>query len=96
MFSAQLEKSRNAANLANARAIYAQLVADYLDDNEINVMPSGSVTAEGGTITIGSNAYKFQKVSSLSLTLPTDSKVAPVVTYTSEYTKGTDGKFGST
>ena len=34
IFSSQLEKSREATDLANVRSAYANLVADYLDNSD--------------------------------------------------------------
>ena len=81
MFTAQLEKSRNATNLANARSIYAQLVADYLDDNSYNdSLSSTAWSGSAGSITVGTQVYKFQPVSGASLTITTGT-AAPVVEY---------------
>lgn len=83
IFTAQLDKAKDATNLANARSIYAQLVADYMDDSTIQDMPSGTFDGTANsTITVGSNTFKFTKVGSAKLVLPTANNAQPVVKYT--------------
>lgn len=85
IFSAQLNKSKDATNLANARSIYAQLTADYLDDNAISAAPSGSYDGSADAdITVDGNKYHFTKVDGTKLTI--DTSAEPKVTY-----KGLDG-----
>ena len=99
MFSAQLEKSRDAANLANARSIYGQLVADYLDDSKIQEgadQTSLDLGSNTGDVKVGGNTFHFQKVSGAKLTITngaTNSESAPVVTYTG---KNYNETFGTT
>ena len=45
VFSSQLEKSREATDLANIRSAYATLVADYLDNSEAAAAKSIEVPA---------------------------------------------------
>ena len=75
IFTAQLNKAKQAADVANARSIYAAVVADYLDDEKVDNKPTGTVT-KGGTITVGSETFKF-------------SDICTVFTYT-EPTTGTE------
>lgn len=87
MFSAQLEKSRDASNLANARSIYGQLVADYLDDSKIQEgadKTSLTLGSSAGDVKVGGNTFHFQKVTGAELTITngaTNSETAPIVTY---------------
>ncbi len=46
IFSAQLEKSREATDLSNIRSAYATLVADYLNNDEAATAKSVSVDAK--------------------------------------------------
>ena len=94
VFSAQLNQSKYATDVANARSIYSELAADYLTnigkaqkDNK-NIKIEGisdgvALTTDENTkitITIGStvNEYKFNGVSKLTVHLGT-STVAPWV-----------------
>ena len=61
IFTAQLNKSKQAADVANARSIYAEVTADYLDDSTIDNAPDGTVT-KGGTIKVGSDTFKFSDI----------------------------------
>ena len=50
VFSAQLDKSKEASNIANARSLYAALSADYIDNSKVD----GPVTgATSGTAVTG-------------------------------------------
>ena len=80
IFSAQLDKAKNATNEANARSYYAQLVADYLDDNTYTGTANGWAGGSDADITYDGNTYHFTKVKSAKLTVNTTN--APVVTYT--------------
>ena len=77
IFTAQLNKAKYAADLANARAIYAELQADYLASGEVQ-----TVTADKTTITADSadtivltekdgtkNEYKFSGIVGITVTL---------------------------
>lgn len=89
IFSAQLDKSKAATDQANARSLYATLVADYLDNNTIDQTPSATSLSGKGTITVGSNKFDFSdKTTSLSIT----TSGQPVVALT---TNGQSFTFGS-
>ena len=95
ILTTQLDKAKDATNTANARSLYATLVADYLDDNKIDDTPSAtSWSGETATITVGTNSFKFTKVDGASLTI--DLTKEPVVTY-KHCTKvgGSDDVFGA-
>ena len=76
IFTAQLNKAKYAADEANARSIYAELVADYLSsggkaqgtDNTTISLDKTSISVGGGdTVTTTSpsgtkNAYKFSGI----------------------------------
>ena len=87
IFTSQLNKAKDATNQANARSLYAQLVADYMDDSKVDNAPSSDSVGEGAsaTITMDGNSYKFTGVGSsqLSMSYSSDeSDTGPVVTYT--------------
>ena len=90
VFTAQLKKAKDATNKANARSMYAQLVADYLGDDVVDHEPSGSFP---GTITVDDQQYKFTAVDDADLTWTTgDASTSPTVTYTDF--KGSVNAFG--
>ena len=97
VFTSQLRKAKNATNLANARSLYAQLVADYLDDNKVDADTSG-ITDTATEITIDGSKYKFD-TSVGGVSYSTTSDGAPVITYTpsvSGLESGTWGGAGAT
>lgn len=82
IFTAQLNKSKQAADVANARSIYAEVTADYLDDSTVNNKPTGTVN-KGGTITVGSDTFKFSDIcTKFEYTDPSDSVDHPTVSIT--------------
>ena len=46
VFSAQLEKSREATDIANIRSAYAEVVVTYLDNPDASNLPSITVKAQ--------------------------------------------------
>ena len=87
IFTAQLDKAKDATNLANSRSLYAQLVADYLVDNKVDSTGSaisgwnGNDNADLELIQDGAkNIYKMTKVNNAKLEV--DVTGAPIVTYT--------------
>lgn len=91
IFTAQLDKAKMATDEANARSLYAQLVADYLDDSKYNNGGTeySSVEIKGGeTTTVGGNSYKWSdKLTDGKVTLGSN----PKVEITSNGTKFTFG-----
>jgi len=87
VFTAQLKKAKDATNVANARSIYAQLTADYLDDGKIDDVPDHygwDENSDYDDIIIGTEKYHFAKLpgAELTITNATGSDTAqPTVTY---------------
>jgi len=87
VFTSQLKKAKDATNAANARSLYAQLTADYLDDGKVNEAPSTS-SWDGDSdvdITIGTEKYHFTALDGAALSIENasaDSTTQPKVTYT--------------
>lgn len=87
IFTAQLNKSKYATDLANARSIYAELQADYLANAGSQAASiTGTVSADGGkhTITVSEqggtqNTYNFTGIVDVSFSTGTSS-TAPLVT----------------
>lgn len=79
IFTAQLDKAKMATDEANARSLYAQLVADYLDDSTYNnggTEYSSFTITGGGTTTVGGNSYKWSdKLTAGTVTLGSNPKV---------------------
>ena len=96
VFTAQLKKSKAATDQANARSLYAVIVADYLDDLKYN--PNGSEITSvsiiaNSTTTYGSNSFKWSDVlTSGTVTLGEN----PSVSITTNGTTYTFGGAGST
>ena len=94
VFTSQLKKAKDATNAANARSLYAQLTADYLDDGKVNEAPKkdGSeisdeidLSSSDADITIGTEKYHFTKLDGAKIHIENASSTAttqPKVTYT--------------
>ncbi len=61
IFKAQLDKSKAATDQANARSLYAVLVADFLDDGEYEESSVTAPTGDGKT-TYNGNTFKWSDV----------------------------------
>ena len=84
VFTSQLKKAKDATNKANARSIYAQLVADFLDDGTVNAtLDENFYTGSATTVTVDGETYKFAALDNASATYTTSSDGHPVITYTS-------------
>lgn len=100
IFTAQLNKSKQAADVANARSIYAEVTADYLDDSTVDNAPTGTVN-KGGTITVGSDTFKFSDIcTKFEYTAPSASADHPVISITTNgktftFPGNVDGTSGS-
>ena len=93
VFTAQLNKARYETEVANARAIYSELSADYLANGgkkqeDTIISPStvpnvslGSATTVTTKIGNANNSYKFFGLSEVKITLGT-ADAAPMVTVT--------------
>ena len=90
IFTTQLNKAKDATNASNARAIYAQLTADFLDNGAVDTEPS-ALTWDGTSdqeITVGGNKFKFTAVTGAGLSISVGTAgistggSAPTVTYT--------------
>ena len=93
IFTSQLKKAKRATNLANARSIYAELTADYLDDETINASITGATSGTpltSGNVVVDGNTFKFVLVDSDSVTF-TWTSGAPTVSVTQG---GTTTNFG--
>ena len=100
IFTSQLKKAKAATDLANARSIYSELTADYLDNNKIDSTLDKTTLSGAGTVTITeagtANSFKFNDTTtSLTITTSTGTEgnkkdTAPVVEIT---TNGTSYKF---
>ena len=67
IFTSQLKKAKRATNLANARSLYAELTADYLDDETINASINGATSGmplTSGNVVVDGNTFKFVNVDS--------------------------------
>ena len=76
IFTAQLNKAKYAADLANARAIYAELQADYLASGEVQTVTADKkeINDSAGTIVLTEkdgtkNEYKFSGIVGITVTL---------------------------
>ncbi len=76
IFTAQLNKAKYAADLANARAIYAELQADYLASGEVQTVTADKTKIENSADTIvltekdnTKNEYKFSGIVEINITL---------------------------
>ena len=94
IFTQQLEKAREATDLANVRAAYAEVVTNYLMDTEKSF--SGTVTArqaQSGWALGSSNAVLFTRLDGKESSVPVPVVQAPGM-YTVKITK--DGKVSVT
>lgn len=88
IFTAQLNKSKYATDEANARAIYAELQADYLANSEVQTATVDNKTVtEGTAITVTiteqdgtENAYKFTGIVGVTITTGNDAKATTATT----------------
>lgn len=99
IFTAQLKKAKRATNMANARSIYAMLVADYMDDNTVNATITGatsgtaiSYTNDKAEVTVDGQKFEFTAVDSDAITFTWGTN-APTVTVVQD---GTTTNFGAT
>lgn len=99
IFTAQLKKAKRATNMANARSIYAMLVADYMDDNTVNATISGATsgtaityTNDKAEVTVDGQKFEFTAVDSDAITFTWGTN-APTVTVVQD---GTTTNFGTT
>lgn len=77
IFTAQLNKAKYAADLANARAIYAELQADYLASGEVQTVTADKLKIDADsadTIVLTEkdgtkNEYKFSGIVGINVTL---------------------------
>ena len=104
IFTTQLNKAKDATNASNARAIYAQLTADFLDNGKVDAEPSALAWngSSDETITVAGNKFKFTAVSGASLSISVGTEgistggTAPTVTYTHATAAGGQAEtFGS-
>ena len=89
IFTAQLNKAKYAADEANARSIYAEMVADYLangGNQSTNFEVDGTVTADGQkhSVTVkypnnSTNVYNFSGIVAVTFTPGNASKYPQVV-----------------
>ena len=70
-FTQNLNKAKDAADEANARALYAQLMADAMleDDGTLSAAPVTDETAK--TISFGGTTYKFNTLPTITATATT-------------------------
>lgn len=102
IFTSQLTKAKDATNLANARSMYAQLSADFMDDSVVNDAPEeggssfSSWSGDSDTvITVGQNQYKFTHVDGAGLEYNTGGDGRPIVSYTRASSVVGDGEDGT-
>ena len=91
VFTGSLNKSKAATDEANARALYGQLVADYLDDNTVNATINGSIAANSTVTVTGDGVtteYKFSDQVSAGSINTTGVPSVSVTTYTGTFTFG--------
>ena len=90
LFTQQLDAAKGAADESNARALYAQLQADYMLD-QIDGDPSGTISEANPTEYRGTT-YKWSDKASGSITVSED---APPVVHI-ESANGVNETFGTT
>ena len=91
IFNSQLSKAKEATNTANARSLYATLVADYLDNNKIDGTLSGTSLNGEGKIAFGDNVFEFNdQVTSLTIS------TSDYPTVTLNQKSGASNTFGTT
>lgn len=110
VFTSQLEKSREATDLANMRSVYAELMTAVLTETEAGTTDTGcTVTVSNGVVTV-SKTYTTQqavagwvtsdpKVGDIDLTdaeAPAKGDVAMSATSEGTVTIGTQSKNGTT
>ena len=96
IFTGQLNKAKQATDVANARSLYASLVADYLDDGKYNnggTEYSSVSIAKSTTTTVGGNSYKWSDIlTSGKVTLGSDPSVEITTNgYTFKFPGNVDG-----
>ena len=79
LFTQQLNAAKQAADESNARALYAQVTADYMLGDYTAPTPSGQ--AKSYSVTYGGTTYNFSDVCT-ALTLGTTTDGAPSVSIT--------------
>ena len=92
IFTAQLNKAKYAADEANARSIYAELVADYLSSGGKAQGGTGTLQLDETSVTAGTektitatspngskNQYKFSGITGITFHLGTDTDEPYVV-----------------
>lgn len=95
VFTAQLNKSKYATDVANARSVYAQLTADLLANGSVT-LPTGVSSGSKSTLTYGGNTFQFSGLSSVTFAGGTDSETPIVVTVTPSNTSyGEAATFGT-
>ena len=78
IFTSQLNAAKAATDEANARALYAQLAADYQLDS-IDTAPNPTSLSGAGTVTYDGTTYTFSDVCT-NLTISIPGNAAPSVT----------------
>ncbi len=92
IFTAQLNKAKYAADEANARSIYSEMVADYLANGGEQKLQLNGGNADEVTVSVGdkqsvtvnyadgaSNKYNFSGIVAITFTKGTSSKYPKVV-----------------
>lgn len=92
VFNSQLNKAKEAADSANARALYGQLMADYMLAEDPSTLSMPAAPSANNTTSYKGTDYKWSSILTAgSITAP-GSGTAPVVTIT---TNGKSYTFGS-
>lgn len=84
VFTAQLNKAKEASDVANVRSLYAQLQADAMTGDSQTL--TGTI-GEDSTIVYGENTYKFNFPSYISYTAAAGDS-AGEITYNGSYQSG--------
>ncbi len=100
VFTAQLDRAKDAADQANGRALYAIAMADYMDDGQMQY--NYDTTSDAPNVEVSGEDLPSQKLafsdrtSQVYVNMSEDTSVPPTVTVDS---KGNDGQgwiFGGT
>ena len=96
VFTAQLDRAKDAADQANGRALYAIVMADYMDDDDHTMQYNYDTTSNAPNVTVSSDddAYPTQtitfsdRVDSVEVNFSDNMDTPPTVTVSG---KGNDG-----
>ena len=100
VFTAQLDRAKDAADAANGRALYAIAMADYMDDIDHSMQYDYDTTSNPPNVTVSGEGLASQtlqfsdRTTQVTVNISTDESIPPTVTVESKANDGTGWIFG--